>query len=73
MNLGKESETLEFEKTTREIKEGMVSIASILNKHGVGTLYFGVKPNGDVMMFQSHHLEMFQGLYMRQLNHKYIL
>ena len=49
VNLGKESETLEFKKTTGEIKEGMVSIASILNKHGIGTLYFGVKPNGDVM------------------------
>lgn len=49
MNLGKESETLEFKKTTGEIKEAMVSIASILNKHGIGTLYFGVKPNGDVI------------------------
>ena len=49
MNLGKESETLEFKKTTGELKEAMVSIVSILNKHGVGTLYFGVKPNGDVM------------------------
>ena len=49
MNLGKETETLEFKKTTGEIKEGMVSIASILNKHGVGTLYFGVKPNGEVI------------------------
>lgn len=48
MNLGKESETLEFKKTTGELKEAMVSIVSILNKHGVGTLYFGVKPNGDV-------------------------
>ena len=49
MNLGKESETLEFKKTTGEMKEAMISIASILNKHGVGTLYFGVKPNGDVI------------------------
>lgn len=49
MNLGKESETLEFKKTTGELKEGMVSIVAILNKHGVGTLYFGVKPNGDVV------------------------
>ena len=48
MNLGKESETLEYKKTTGELKEAMVSIVSILNKHGVGTLYFGVKPNGDV-------------------------
>ena len=49
MNLGKETETLEFKKTTGEIKEAMISVASILNKHGVGTLYFGVKPNGDVI------------------------
>ena len=49
MNLGKETETLEFKKTTGEIKAAVVSIAAILNKHGVGTLYFGVKPNGDVM------------------------
>lgn len=49
MNLGKESETLEFKKTTGELKEAMISISSILNKHGVGTLYFGVKPNGDVV------------------------
>lgn len=48
-NLGKETETLEFKKTTGEIKAAMISIASILNKHGVGTLYFGVKPNGDVI------------------------
>lgn len=49
MNLGKESENLEFKKTTGETKEAMISIASILNKHGVGTLYFGVKPNGEVV------------------------
>lgn len=49
MNLGKETETIEFKKTTGELKSGMISIASILNKHGVGTLFFGVKPNGDVV------------------------
>ena len=49
MNLGKETETLEYKKTTGEMKEAMISIASILNKHGVGTVYFGVKPNGDVV------------------------
>jgi len=49
MNMGKESENVEFKKTTGEMKEAMVSIASILNKHGIGTLYFGVKPNGDIM------------------------
>ena len=49
MNLGKETETLEFKKSTGELKEAMVSISSILNKHGIGTLYFGVRPNGDVV------------------------
>lgn len=48
MNYGKESETLEFKKTTGEIKEAMSSICAILNKHGIGTLYFGIKPNGDI-------------------------
>lgn len=49
MNLGKETETLEFKATTGELKSAMISISSILNKHGVGTLYFGVKPNGEVV------------------------
>ena len=49
MNLGKESETLEFKKTTGELKEAMISISSILNKHGVGTLYFGVKQNRNAL------------------------
>ena len=48
LNLGKENEMLEFKKTTGEIKAAMISIVAILNKHGVGTLYFGVKPNGEV-------------------------
>ena len=47
MNLGKENETLEFKKTTGELKAAMISISSILNKHGIGTLYFGVKPDGE--------------------------
>ncbi|MCM1416580.1 MAG: putative DNA binding domain-containing protein [bacterium] len=49
MNLGKETETLEYKKTTGEMKEAMVSISAILNKHGIGTLYFGVKPDGDII------------------------
>ncbi len=48
MNYGKETETLEFKKTTGELKAAMVSISAILNKHGVGTLFFGIKPNGDI-------------------------
>ena len=48
MNLGIESETLEFKKTTGELDKAMDNIASMLNKHGHGTLYFGVSPSGDV-------------------------
>ena len=48
MNIGFESETIEFKRSTSELKEGVISIASILNKHGAGLLYFGVKNNGDV-------------------------
>ena len=49
MNIGAETEWIEFKKTTGELKEGIVSIASMLNKNGYGTLYFGVKDNGDVL------------------------
>ncbi len=41
--LFKENEQLEFKKTTNELNEAMISICSILNKHGNGTLYFGLK------------------------------
>lgn len=46
MNLGIENETLEFKKSTGELKEAMHSICAILNKHQHGELYFGVKPDG---------------------------
>ena len=48
-NYGMESETLEFKKTTAELNSACVSICAMLNKHGVGTLYFGVKQNGDAV------------------------
>lgn len=48
MNLGKENEALEFKKSTGELRDAMDDICAILNKHGKGVLYFGVKPNGDV-------------------------
>lgn len=49
INIGNETEQLEFKKSTGELKEGIISIVSILNKHGSGELYFGVKNNGDVI------------------------
>ena len=42
LNLGIETETLEFKKSTGELKEAMHSICAILNKHQHGELYFGV-------------------------------
>ena len=45
----KESETLELKKSTSELKEAIVSIVAILNKHGGGEVYFGVKNDGTVV------------------------
>ena len=49
MNLGLESEKIEFKKSTSELIEGVISLSSMLNKNGEGTVYFGVKNNGDVI------------------------
>ena len=49
INLGKESETIEFKKSTSEINEAIISIVAILNKHGQGKVLFGVKNNGDAI------------------------
>lgn len=48
MNFGLEDETLEFKKTTGELNEALKSICAMLNKHGKGTIYFGILPNGEV-------------------------
>lgn len=48
MNIGRETETIEFKKSTAEKDSGIISIASILNKHDRGILYFGVLDSGDV-------------------------
>ena len=46
MKVGKENEKLEFKKTTSELKVGIISMCAILNKHGSGELYFGVRNDG---------------------------
>lgn len=48
MIIGKESELIEFKKSTGEKKEAMQAICAILNKHSKGTLYFGIEDNGFV-------------------------
>ncbi|MCD8198327.1 MAG: ATP-binding protein [Lachnospiraceae bacterium] len=48
-SLGEETEQIEFKKSTGELKEAVISMAAILNKHQSGKLYFGVKNNGTVV------------------------
>ena len=42
----RETETLEYKRSTSELKEAVVSIAAMLNKHGRGEIYFGVRNDG---------------------------
>ena len=49
MNLGKESENLEFKESLTELDTALRSIASMLNRNKEATIYFGVKDNGDVV------------------------
>ncbi len=46
LDYGKESETVEFKESTGELKEGIKSIASMLNKNKRAVLYFGVSNKG---------------------------
>jgi len=45
----KETEALEFKKTTSELREAVIAIVAILNKHQAGELYFGVKNDGEAI------------------------
>lgn len=49
MNIGTETEFIEFKKTTGELKEGIISLASMLNKNGKGELYFGIRNDGEIV------------------------
>ena len=44
-----ESETIEHKKSLAELSEGLVSIAAILNKHGHGELWFGIRNDGSAV------------------------
>ena len=44
----RESELIEFKKSTSELKQGVISLSSMLNKHGKGTVYFGVLNDGSI-------------------------
>jgi ATP-dependent DNA helicase RecG len=50
----KESESVELKKSLAELKDGLNSIAAILNKHGAGELWFGVRSDGVAIGGPSH-------------------
>ncbi len=45
----KESETIEFKKSTAELKEAVISVVAMLNKHGRAEVYFGIADDGTVL------------------------
>ncbi|HJX50466.1 MAG TPA: ATP-binding protein, partial [Candidatus Nanoarchaeia archaeon] len=45
----KESENLELKKSTSELKEAIISIAAILNKHKKGEVFFGISNQGEIL------------------------
>ncbi len=49
INIGSETEQIEYKKSIGELKEAIFSIVAILNKHQKGELYFGVKNDGTVI------------------------
>ncbi len=44
-----ESEIVELKTSTSELKEAIISLGAMLNKHGKGTVYFGIGDNGAVL------------------------
>ncbi len=45
----RETETIEFKKSTAELKEAVISIVAMLNKHNRGEVYFGIADDGTVL------------------------
>lgn len=52
MNLGIETEYIEFKESVSQLTRGLESLSAMLNKHGKGRVFFGVKDNGDVCGLQ---------------------
>jgi len=45
----RESETVEFKRSTAELKQAAISLVAMLNKHGRGEVYFGIEDDGTVL------------------------
>lgn len=41
-----QSETVELKTSLAELKQGLISVVAMLNKHGQGDLWFGIAPSG---------------------------
>jgi ATP-dependent DNA helicase RecG len=50
----RESETVELKKSLGELKQGLISMVAILNKHGAGELWFGIAPDGRVVGLEAN-------------------
>ena len=48
MNLGQENETQEFKEGLAQLDKGLKSLSAMLNRSGEGSVYFGVKDDGEV-------------------------
>jgi len=44
-----ETETTEYKKSLAELKQGLIALAAMLNKHAFAELWFGIAPDGTVM------------------------
>lgn len=44
-----ETETREFKKSLSELKEGLISLTAMLNKHGSAELWFGIAPTSKII------------------------
>lgn len=49
MNIGKESESVEFKESLAQLDKGLKSLTAMLNKNNRGTVYFGVDNDGNVV------------------------
>ncbi len=48
MTIGREDEFTEFKESLSEKEEAMKDMGAILNKKGMGTIYFGIKDGGEI-------------------------
>ena len=47
-----ENETLEYKKSLAQLKEGIISLSAMLNKHNEGILYIGITDEGKPFKFE---------------------